>query len=397
MRRDAVIAASGGALLFVVCALFAQGGPLAHGSFGDIYEYHRYGHRMASGLWPYRSFFDEYPPFAQPLFLLVSWLPGSYAHAWRWTMVVLGAGSLVLLVATLASVNASRRRLAIAALTVGVTPLLLGQSIFDEFDPWPAFLAAAALLAFVRRRERTAYVLLALAVSAKTYPLVFLPLALMATWERGGRPLLKRALAWFLGTVFVVHLPFLIAGPGGLRFSYWIQIKRGLEVESLAASGLLVLNRLGLHHVHLHAAPPGQTEISGGLADGLATVTTLVSVAALVLVYVLYWHRRREPMILAWAAAVLAFVAFAKSFSPQYVNWLVPLVPAAGAAASVLLLVIARLTHSELQRFLHTPGGSTNHYANVLTWWVVVRDLLVVALYGLVVVLLRRSPTSRSP
>ena len=158
-----------------------------------------------------------------------------------------------------------------------------------------------------------------------------------------------------------------------------------------------MLNRLGLHHVHLHAAPPGQTEISGGLADGLATVTTLVSVAALVLVYVLYWHRRREPMILAWAAAVLAFVAFAKSFSPQYVNWLVPLVPAAGAVASVLLLVIARLTHSELQRFLHTPGGSSNHYANVLTWWVVVRDLLVVALYALLVVLLRRSPTSRSP
>ena len=190
-----------------MCALFAQGGPLAHGSFGDVHLFHLFSRRMRSGLWPYRNFFDEYPPFAQPLFYLVGLLPGSYAHAWRWTMVVLGAGSLVLLVATLASVNASRRRLAIAAVTIGVTPLLLGQSIFDEFDPWPAFLAAAALLAFVRRREGTAYVLLALAVSAKTYPVVFLPLALMATWERGGRPLLKRGLAWFLGTVVVVHLP----------------------------------------------------------------------------------------------------------------------------------------------------------------------------------------------
>ena len=188
------------------------------------------------------------------------------------------------------------------------------------------------------------------------------------------------------------------SGAGGVRFSYWIQLKRGLEVESFASSVLLVLNRLGLHRVHLHSAPPGQTEVAGSLAAVLATVTTLVSVAALVLVYVLYWHRRREPMILAWAAAVLAFVAFAKSFSPQYVDWLVPLVPAAGAVASILLLIIVRLTHSELQRFLHTPGGpSSNHYTDVLTWWVVVRDLLVVALYALLVVFLRRSPTSRSP
>jgi len=395
-RRFAVLTASAGVVLFVVCSLAAQGGPLAHGSFGDVYEYHLYGHRMASGLWPYRDFFDEYPPLAQPLFLIVTWLPGSYARAWQWTMVVLGAASLVALVATIASLGMPRRRLVIAAATIGVTPLLLGQSIFDEFDLWPAFLAAAALLAFVRRREGTAYVLLALAVAAKTYPVVFLPLALIATWERGGKPLLKRGLAWFLGTLVVVHLPFAIAGPGGLRFSYWVQIKRGLEVESLASSGLLLLHRLGIGTIHLHAAPPGQTEVAGGLANALATVTTLVSVVALVLVYVLYWHRRRQPMILAWAAAVVAFVAFAKSFSPQYVDWLLPLVPAAGVAASLLLLVIAALTHSELMRFLHTPGTSTGHYADVLTPWVVARDLLVVALYALLVVLLRRSPTTKS-
>jgi len=397
-RRYATVAALAGAVLFVVCSLAAQGGPLAKGSFGDVYEYHLYQQHMSNGLWPYRDFFDEYPPLAQPLFYVVGLFPGSYAHAWRWTMVVLGAGSLVLLVATLASIGASRRRIAVAAATVGVTPLLLGQSIFDEFDFWPAFLAAAALLAFVRRREAVAYVLLALAVSAKTYPIVFLVPALMATWERGGRELVKRGVAWFLGALVLVHLPFAIAGPGGLRFSYWVQAKRGLEVESLAAGALLVLNRLGLYHVHLRSAPPGQTEVAGGLAQALAAVTTLVSLAALVLVYVLYWRRRREPMVLAWAASVVGFVAFAKSFSPQYVDWLIPLVPAAGAIASGLLLVIVRLTHSELQRFLHTPGGPDGaHYKNALTWWVVSRDLLMVVLYALLVRLLRRSPASSSP
>jgi glycosyl transferase family 87 len=393
-RRYATVAAVAGAVLFIACALAAEGGPLAKGSYGDVYEYHLYQQHMSAGLWPYRNFFDEYPPLAQPLFYVVGLMPGSYVHAWRWTMVVLGAGSLVLLVATLASIGASRRRIAIAAATIGVTPLLLGQSIFDEFDLWPAFLAAAALLALVRRRETVAYVLLALAVSAKTYPLVFLPPALMATWERGGRELVKRGAAWFVGALVLVHLPFAIAGPGGLRFSYWVQLKRGLEVESLAAGGLLVLNRLGLYHVHLRAAPPGQTEVAGGLAQGLAAVTTLVSLAALVLVYVLYWRRRREPMVIAWAASAVAFVAFAKSFSPQYVDWLIPLVPAAGALASVLLLVIVRLTYSELQRFLGTPHFQSEHYSHVLTWWVVGRDLVVVALYAVLVIVLRRTPAS---
>jgi hypothetical protein len=102
-------------------------------------------------------------------------------------------------------------------------------------------------------------------------------------------------------------------------------------------------------------------------------------------------------MVIAWAASAVAFVAFAKSFSPQYVDWLVPLVPAAGALASVLLLVIVRLTYSELQRFLHTPGFQTPHYNHVLTWWVVSRDLLMVVLYVVLVRVLRRSPARSSP
>jgi glycosyl transferase family 87 len=396
-RRDAVLAAVLGVVLFVVCALLAHAGPLASGSFGDIYEYRIYQLHMAHGLWPYRDFFDEYPPLAQPLFLVVGWLPGSYVHAFRWTMVVLGAASLVVLVASIASLGSSRRRLAIATATVGVSPLLLGQSAFNEFDFWPAFLTSAAVLAFIRRREGTGYVLLALAVAAKTYPIVLLPVALIWTWERGRGALVKRGLAWFVGALVVVHLPFAVAGPGGLRYSYWVQLKRGLEVESLGGGFLLLLNRLGIHHVDLHPAPPGQTEVSGGLAHALAGATTLVELAALALVVWLCWRRRPDPLIAA-AASVVAFVAFAKSFSPQYVDWLVPLVPAAGALASGLLLVILGVTHVELQRFLHTTGGMhSEHYKDVLLRWVVPRDLLVLVLYALLVRLLWRSPARSSP
>jgi uncharacterized membrane protein len=392
----AAAAVAGGAALFLVCCLLARGGLLDAAPYGDVHLYRDYGARMAHGQWPYGDFFDEYPPLAQPLFWFVTVLPGSYAAAFKWTMALCGIGALALLLVALAATGASRRRLGLAALAAGVSPVLVGPIFLNAYDLFPALLTAGALLAFVRHRERPAYVLLALAVAAKVYPVVLLPLALVETWEHGGRDAVRRALYWFLGVLVLVHLPFAIVGPGGLRYSYWVQAKRGLEVESLAAAVLLVLDRLGLHHTATAAEPPGSTNAVGGLADALATLSSLVSLAAILLVAWLYLRRRRDP-ILAAAAAVVAFVAFGKVFSPQYVDWLVPLVPAAGAAASALLLAALGLTHVVFDRF-HAPGGPSGEaYKHALTWWVLARDLLVVALYGLLVARLARRPLTRAP
>ena len=394
-RRWPALAAAVGAAVFLCCCLLVRGGLLDSAPYGDVHLYATYGANMASGSWPYGDFFDEYPPLAQPLFLFVHLLPGGYAHAFRWTMALFGAVAVVLLVTALASIGASRRRLAVAAVAAGVAPILVGPIFLNAYDLWPAMLTAAALLAFVQRRERTTYLLLGLAVASKVYPIVLLPLALIETWERGGRVLLRRAAIWFGGTLLLVHLPFAIVGPGGLRFSYWIQLRRGLEVESLGGAVLLALDRLGVHHAELRAQPPGSTDIAGSLAGAIATVSSLVALAAVLLVAWRYLHGRREPLVAA-AAAVVGFIAFGKVFSPQYVDWLVPLVPAAGAAASALLLGTLALTHVVFDRF-HDPGGPGGaHYKAALTWWVVARDLVVVALYVLLVLRLRRKPRTSS-
>ena len=392
-RRYVLVVAAAGVVIFVCCCLLVRGGPLDSRPYGDVQLYGLYGHHMTSGELPYRDFFDEYPPLAQPLFVLVRALPGTYAHAFRWTMTVLGAGALVLLVLALAAVRASRVRLAVAAVAAGVAPLLVGPIFLNAYDLWPAFLTAAALLAFVRDRFRLVYVLLALGVAAKVYPLVLLPLALIETWERGGRDAVRRGLVWFVGILLVVHLPFAVTGPGGLRFSYWVQVKRGLEVESLGGAVLLALDKLGLHHVALRAESPGSTNVAGSLAGALATVSSLVALASVLLVAWLYLRHRRKPLVAA-AAAVVGFIAFGKVFSPQYVDWLVPLVPAAGATASALLLGVLALTHVVFDRFHAAGGPGGAHYKAALTWWIVARDLLVVGLYALLVALLRRRPAA---
>jgi uncharacterized membrane protein len=380
-----------GAAAFLVCCLVTRGGLLDHHRYGDAALYGHYGHEMTSGHWPYRDFFDEYPVLAQPLFFVVRLLPGPFITSFKWTMAACGAAALVLLVVAM---RGPVVRIAAAAAVVAVSPLIVGPVFLNTYDLFPALLTIATVLAFLRARERTAYVLLALAVAAKVYPLVLLPLALIETWEHGGRDALRRAFAWFGGVLVLVHLPFAILGPGGLRFSYWLQLKRGLEAESLGAGILLVLDRLGLYSVTLQDKAPGSRDAVGTVANAVAVLSSLAVIAAVLYVAWVYLRGGRDRL-LACAAAVTAFVAFNKVLSPQYLSWLVPLVPAAGLVASGVLVVALVLTRAEWDRFV-SPHGSTHQWGDVLSWWVFARNLVLVGLFALLVVKLRAGARSRS-
>ena len=78
-RRFAAGVAALGVALFALCCALVRGGLFSSAQYGDVGYYARYAHEMAQGHWPYRDFFDEYPPLAQPLFLFVHALPGSFA------------------------------------------------------------------------------------------------------------------------------------------------------------------------------------------------------------------------------------------------------------------------------------------------------------------------------
>jgi uncharacterized membrane protein len=380
-----------GAAVFLLCCLVTRGGLLDHHRYGDVGIYAHYAHEMTSGHWPYRDFYDVYPPLAQPLFFVVRLLPGPFATSFKWTMALCGVAALVLLVRAM---QASLLRSAVAVGVVAISPLIVGPVFLNTYDLFPTLLTVATVLSFLRGRERTTYVLLALAVAAKVFPLVLLPLVLIESWERGGRDAVRRALLWFGGVLVLVHLPFAVMGPGGLRFSYWVQLRRGLETESLGGGILLVLNRLGLHSVTLRDTAAGSRDVAGTLPDAIAVVSSLAVVAAVLYVAWVYLNGRRDRLV-ACAAAVAAFVAFNKVLSPQYVVWLVPLVPATGIVASGVFVVVLALTRAEWNRFV-LPHGSVQHWGDVLSWWILARDLVLVALFALLTLKLRAGPRPRS-
>ena len=171
-RRDApvkrLVALPVRALFLVSCAL-VRGGLFDSARYGDAESTAGTRTRWPPGEWPYRDFFDEYPVLAQPLFFVVHLLPGSFVSTFRWTMAVCGAAALVLMVAAM---RATARTVAIAAGVVGRLAAPRRPVFLNTYDLFPALLTIAAVLAFLRERERTTYVLLALAVAAKVYPVV---------------------------------------------------------------------------------------------------------------------------------------------------------------------------------------------------------------------------------
>jgi len=357
-RVSAALAA--GAVFFVAWGL-VHTWFWAHGQIVDWPTYLDYGRSMRDGLVPYRDFAVEYPPGALPVFVLPTWLHGDYATSFAWLMALCG----VLLVAVVASLRPA------AAFYVALGPLLVGSLILSRFDLWPTLLATASLALFVRGRHLSGWALLGAAVAAKLWPLVLVPLALV--WSiRRGRPFAPLAGA---AVVLAVALPFVVVSPGGLWDSISGQASRPLQVESLGAAILTTFSHpvVGTSH--------GSQNILG--QHTLASAFSVLQLLALAALWIAFARGpATSDRLLRYAAAcTCAFIVFGKVLSPQYLVWLLPLVPLVrgrrGLAATGLLTLALILTQVWFpQRYFDYVLELRN--AGV----VLARDLVLVALFA---------------
>ena len=362
----------------------------------DTPVYQGYGEKILDGQVPYRDFDLEYPPGALPVFVLPALADyEDYASAFELLMWIC-AGEVVILVATtLSSVGAGTARLYAATAFVGIAPLLLGSVILSRFDLWPVALVSGALAALVSGRGRLGLGLLGVATATKLWPAVLLPLALIWLVRRRGRREGLIGLGVFLAAGAAIVLPFAVLSPGGLAHSLTTQLGRPLQIEALGAGFLLAAHQLGLYQPDVDSSH-GSQNLSGSLPDALATIETALLVLALVVVWILFARGRpdRERLLTASVAAVVAFLAFGKVLSPQFLIWLIPLVPLVAGTAGVAAcwLLAAALVTTQLW-FPH-------RYWDVVAlqpvgWLVLVRDLLLVALFALLVAAIR--PGSEEP
>jgi len=361
--------------------------------FGDAREYENWGNWITSHLVPYRDFNVEYPPAALPTFAIPVYLRVLFGHynTWYfWFRIELLALALLLLLAiawALAGLGASRRHAYAALCIAGVTPALLGPISLFHYDYWPALLATGAVAALVARRGVLACALAALGAAAKVFPIVLVPLALFELWRAGRWRAVLEGSGAAAAVLLVVVGPFAAIAPHGLGWAIHRESSRPLDLESTGASILAAMHELAGFHLHVVAAAESHG-LAGSWPDALSTASAFLTVAALLGVYWLYLRspRTANDLVTASAAAVTAYIVFGKVFSPQYVLWLVPLVPLVGgrrgARASALLVVVVGVTQ------IFEPYHYVDYWHMAtpwVTWMVVLRNALVVALLALLV------------
>ena len=375
----------------VALAVFGAAWALLHHGFyrrGQIVDtpvYQRYGEAMLEVRVPYLDFSVEYPPAALPVFLLPAigdrHDAGIYRRNFERLMVLCGLLAIAGAAIALAALRAGRNGL-LPPSPIALAPLALGTVILTRFDLWPTALLVLGLAAVLAERKRTGLGVLGIAAAAKIFPVVVVPPALVYVWRRYGRREALVCAAIFAAVVAIIFLPFVLLSPGGVWDSLHRQADRPLQIESLGSSFLLVAHQLGLWTVQLNLSHGSQNQ-GGSLADTLAAIQSVVQALVVIALWVAFARGSATPerLVRYSAACVAAFIAFGKVLSPQFLIWLLPLVPLVRGrrvlAASVVLAVALVLTQLW---FPNRYWRLALDQDAIASWLVFARDLVLVAL-----------------
>jgi hypothetical protein len=346
----------------------------------DLATYRRAGEAILRGEIPYRDFFLEYPPGSLPAFV-----PPALFSADKPGYIALFSSEMALaLVATLVLTALAARRLGgerawvVPAATLAAGGIMLYPVAVTRYDAVVALSLASAVLCASYGRRYLAYASLGLGAAVKLVPaLATVPLAVF----RHGA---SRGYTAFVGVIALFFVPALMLGGSGFVGSFAYHADRGVQVESLTASALMAAGRVSevvFEYGAFEVRGPG-----AGLAGDLSLAVTGVLLVSTTFFMWLAHRRGSGPRAFPRyaAALILAFMLGSKVLSPQYVIWLLPLIPLGAGGLPGLALSAAFLAACYL-----TTQVFPTHYDDLLSLrapgpeLLLTRNLLLVLLWGL--------------
>lgn len=315
-----------------------------------------------AGLWPVRAIIQ---------------LSGDHAH------VFLTLFSAVLITCSTAFffylLNRSHR----AALFWTAFTAAAGPIVYSRLDLIPGLLVAATAAALFTH-PKLASALLGFAAMSKLWPAA-LAAGLVDKWNRSATWV---RLAAFGGTLVVVGaITVLTSGWDRLVSPLTYQDVRGLQIESILATPLIVAATIFPGQWHIAKAPSKSFEIFGPGVDQLVTASSVLMVCTMLfgLAWALWhflgdaWSPRSTALF--FLTMVLLLIVSNKVFSPQYVVWFGPL----------LAVLVAKQPEE--------PGASTQAGTNSeadalrkLTWLSVLTAALTTAVFPFTYNLLFEGP-----
>lgn len=363
----------------------------------DTALYARYGGAVAEGSVPYRDFFFEYPPGALAALGppgLVTRVPTGYSDVFVVEMLAVLVLTIIVTAATLASLGVSRGRMIFSLAPLASAPLVLGGVAVQRYDLLPALLTAVALLFAVRNRDVGAGAVLGLGTAAKLYPALLLPAIAVLAHRRGGARRSVEVVAALAVVALAIVFPFFLLSPDGIGHMLRYQLARPLQVETLGASASLLFHVVAGFDVGL-TTDHGSANLGGARGEAIGVLQTVLAIGVLAWIFLRTRSRAQDAggVVLCAAVTLCAIVALGRILSPQFILWLLPVVPLVtgrvGAAATALLLLVTGLTRLWYEQFyVPVVDGLDSLGIGVL----VLRNALLLVLLGLLLKELARAP-----
>jgi hypothetical protein len=393
-----------GCALYLAAASSPTTGFWSHRFYGDSDVYGYYAQRIRNGEVPYRDFLIEYPPgslvaFVPPILSLeglrhlgISGL--GYTDLFKTAMLLCGLLIVFTVASTANFMSGDPRRVLAAVTVVGVSPLVLGPTALSWYDIWPTLLTVATVALFVRRHYTVAFAVLGIAVAAKLFALVLLPLLfLQATRTVGWKRTLTPAVAFFVTTAAFFGATAALSWRGA-RYPFTYLIDRPVEIESTAGSIVGLFHLAGWWSIDKHESF-GSVNFEGTKPATLGLVTTVIGAVALL---ALWWRSALvhlpHGILINWSTAAIAIaLATSKVFSPQYLVWLVPFVALTLRPIALLILTAALV----LTRLWFPEHWS--HFNNIPPLFALAapRDLAVCLLAAFLIFGTQFRPDSKTP
>ena len=243
------------------------------------------------------------------------------------------------------------------------------------------------LFAAVTERWRWMWLLLAAGILIKLVPLALIPLLVHLACPQGrlaGRDHRRRRGP---RDRRVVVLPFALESASGTWYAVAYNLRRPPQVESVVASLFLAAHVVGGLHVPI-VLSYGSINIAGHRPHLLANVFTVVLVGLVVVIAFrcarllarAHPTRATDVLICGAAATMVSLTVTGKVLSPQYMVWLLPVIPLVAGrywrAATATFVAVLILTQMEFPNYYWDMVSLHTTEIGIL----VVRNLLLIAL-----------------
>ena len=291
---------------------------------------------------PYRDFSVEYPPLGM-VFITLPRLVVPYLYLyWQAYAIEIFLFDIIgiFVLKALSMKLGCKPWKTLCVYTIAM--LTVGPLVVTRFDFIPAVLTLLSIYFFVKRHSKMAWVFLAMATLTKIYPLVIAPIFLLIQLNRKQKKELLGGLAAFMITSAVVIVPCLILSPSGFWDSFYYHAQRPLQIESTYASIIELLSAFKLLTINITNSF-GSTNVIGTVPDILAKISFGVTVISLLATYWSVYRSLKNGQMngQSWSVqtdeialiikyclmAVLVFILACKVLSPQYIIWMLPLIP----------------------------------------------------------------------